>query len=633
MNNVNVTSSFLDALLTLPVVQAAKVSPDGKLVAWSWARRDRRTNVYVASTGGGDPFACARQLTDLGNDTYVVSWSKDSQSLIVECDEDGNERARLYQVFLKADEPIKLLSDANPDYFIRGGDLSCDGRFLVYGANFDFASGTQTESTLVYRHDLESGVRTLLARPHRSPEKVDGNAPSLNSLGTHVLYFRADAHAAGQQVWLVGVDGSADRELLNFGCDRKVTAVWLGCGKRIAFLAEVEDARHLGMYDVPSQTVTWLIRDAGRNLERVSVVPGSPSILVTEVVDAKERTIIVSPDTGRQTTVTTSKGTSIRPLARIRVSERSHQWIGVSYGSSYADHLVRFKFDSRRKVSQAASVKRLLCARRRTFERIRQVEGKLVKAQDFRWKSHDGTPLHGFLYRANRARGTVVFLHGGPRDRAEDRFDALVQYLVSERFNVFAPNYRGSTGYGLAFQNAIKANGWGGDEQDDICAGIDALISRRVARKGKIGISGISYGGYSAWHAITRWAPDLVAAAAPICGMTDLVVDYETTRPDLRTLSEEMLGGTPSEVPDVYRERSPINFVSNIRGKLLIIQGGKDPNVTSENVKQVRTALKRAGVAYQLLEFDNEGHGINKPENEALLLLSLSRFFASAFRS
>ena len=148
-----------------------------------------------------------------------------------------------------------------------------------------------------------------------------------------------------------------------------------------------------------------------------------------------------------------------------------------------------------------------------------------------------------------------------------------------------------------------------------------------IARTGAVGITGTSYGGYSSWYAITHSPTKLVAAAAPICGMTDLIVDYRTTRPDLRTLSEEMLGGTPEQIPEKYKERSPIHFVGNIKGKLLIVQGGQDPNVTPENVHQVRKALKRAKVLYQLLEFDNEGHGIYKPENEAVLYLALSRFF------
>jgi len=70
---------------------------------------------------------------------------------------------------------------------------------------------------------------------------------------------------------------------------------------------------------------------------------------------------------------------------------------------------------------------------------------------------------------------------------------------------------------------------------------------------------------------ITRWDRETLAAAAPICGMTDLVVDYETTRPDLRPYSEEMLGGTPDTAPDRYRERSPIHAVDRIGGALLIV--------------------------------------------------------------
>ncbi len=617
-------SSFLDALLTLPVVQAAKVSPNGKLVAWSWARKNRRTNVYVASTCGGEDFALPKQLSDLGNDTYVVSWSHDSKSLIVEADDDGNERVRLYQVFVGGHEPPKLLTDENPEYFIRGGDLSRDGGCLVYGANFDFETKKLVDSTFVYRHDLVGGERKLLAKPLRSPEKVEGNAPVLNSLNTHVLYFRADAHAAGQQAWLVRVDGSEDREILNFGGDRKVSACWLTDGTRIAFLAEFDTGRHLGVFDIVSGAIEWLSRDDVRNFERVATVPGSQSIVVTEVVRGREQAVIVNPDTGRQTVVASKDSTTVRPLARIRKGS-SVSWLGLRYGSAHADHLVRFTFDARRRTSAATNVTRLIAASART----RTLESTFVFAEDFYWKSFDGLALHGFLYRARRARATVVYIHGGPRERSEDRFDALVQYLVSERFNVLMPNYRGSTGYGLVFQNAIKAKGWGMDEQEDIRSGIEALIRRRIARKGRVGVTGISYGGYSSWHAITHWAPELVAASAPMCGMTDLVVDYETTRPDLRTLSVEMLGGTPREVPEIYRERSPINFVSNIRGRLLIIQGGKDPNVTPENVRQVRVALKRAGVAYQLLEFDNEGHGVSKPENEALLFLSLSRFFCA----
>ncbi len=194
------------------------------------------------------------------------------------------------------------------------------------------------------------------------------------------------------------------------------------------------------------------------------------------------------------------------------------------------------------------------------------------------------------------------------------------------------PNYRGSTGYGLPFQEAIKEDGWGGREQEDIRAGIEALLAEGLAAPGRVGITGTSYGGYSSWCAITRWPPELLAASAPVCGMTDLVVDYETTRPDLRPYSEEMMGGRPDQVPERYRARSPLHFVENIRGRLLIVQGLQDPNVTPENVHAVRAALDAAGVPYDLLAFEDEGHGIAKPANQRVLYPRLAEFFAAAFR-
>lgn len=232
------------------------------------------------------------------------------------------------------------------------------------------------------------------------------------------------------------------------------------------------------------------------------------------------------------------------------------------------------------------------------------------------------------MYRAyGEPRGTVICVHGGPTWHSEDRVNALIQYLARHGFHVLDPNYRGSTGFGRAFRQAIKADGWGGLEQEDIRTGIEALIAAGIARQGRVGITGTSYGGYSAWWAITHFPPELVAAAAPICGMTDLVVDYETTRPDLRPLSEEMMGGSPEQIPGRYRERSPLHFVDNIQGRLLIVQGLQDPNVSPENVRVVCDALERAGIVYELLAFEDEGHGIARPKNHGVLYPRLAEFF------
>ena len=91
-----------------------------------------------------------------------------------------------------------------------------------------------------------------------------------------------------------------------------------------------------------------------------------------------------------------------------------------------------------------------------------------------------------------------------------------------------------------------------------------------------------------------------------------------------------MLGGSPDEVPQRYRERSPIHYVDRIRGELLIVQGALDPNVTPENVAAVRERLLAHRIPHQLLVFEDEGHGIVKKENRRALYQQLATFFERA---
>jgi dipeptidyl aminopeptidase/acylaminoacyl peptidase len=95
----------------------------------------------------------------------------------------------------------------------------------------------------------------------------------------------------------------------------------------------------------------------------------------------------------------------------------------------------------------------------------------------------------------------------------------------------------------------------------------------------------------------------------------------------MRPYSEEMIGGSPVEIPEKYAERSPVHFVENIRGGLLIVQGARDPNVTPENVRVVRQRLDELHIPYELLVFEDEGHGIYKPANQAVLYARLADFF------
>jgi dipeptidyl aminopeptidase/acylaminoacyl peptidase len=603
---------YLDALLALPALFGAQVSPDGRWVAWTWANAGPTYDVYAAPSDGS---AAPIRLTQSAQDSVLVSWAPDSAAMIVGGDHDGDEHVQLFRVDLARPGAMQPLTESSPPYFLYGGDLHPNRRWLVYSMNYDVERGAPIEQNWVYRHDLHSGERVALARPARGGY----SEPNLNRQGTHILYSRKDLHPAGTQVWLVDVEGREDREILNVGAEKQVWASWLPDGERALVLAEAGAHRRVGLWESATGSCRWLLDDPKRNVEKAYVPHGSTHAVIVDVRGARSHASLLDLETGMEIPLPEAPGDLI-PLA----PTPDGRWVGRYSSSRQPTDLVLFSVDDARPEA--------FLSLSRVWERTALRPHDLVQAQDRRWRSADGLEIQGWLYLArDRARGTIVHVHGGPTHHSADRLSAEIQYYVSHGFNVLDPNYRGSTGFGLAYQEAIKDDGWGGREQEDIRAGIEALIAEDIAQAGRVGITGTSYGGYSSWCAITRLPPETLAAAAPICGMTDLVIDYQTTRPDLRPYSEEMLGGTPAQVPERYRERSPIHFVGNIRGRLLIVQGMRDPNVTPENVRAVRAALDAAGIRYGVLAFEDEGHGIGRPANQRALYGRLADFFAEAF--
>ena len=600
----------LDALLSIPALFGPRVSPDGNWVAWSWSRLGPAADVFAAPTDGSQ--APLRLTETVEGDTQVVSWTSDSAAVLVSQDNDGDERVRLFRVRLADPGVMEPLTAARPNHYLRGGQLHKDGRWLIYAANLDAETGEETETDRLYRHDLQTDERLVLARP----KKGSIPWPELNRQGTHVLYSRNDLHPAGHQVWLVDIDGLEDREILNFGPRIKVSASWFPDGRRILFVAEAESYRRMGVWSLDEESVRWILDDPARNIEYSFVPPNGGPVVVVEVEQARVKASLFDVQSGTETSLRHIRGTLV-PLARAVNDE----WICIYYDALHPVDLVRYGSEDGEPTSLTGLP-----------ESTNTGAGRLVAAEDFRWRSVDGLEVQGWLYRTPGEKlGTIVLIHGGPTSHAEDRFNAQIQYLGSRGFDVLTPNYRGSTGFGLPFQESIKQDGWGGREQEDIRSGIEALIEAGVAEPGRVGVTGTSYGGYSVWWAITHFDPGIVAAAAPICGMTDLVVDYYATRPDLRPYSEEMMGGSPEDVPDRYRERSPINFVNNIKGQLLIVQGSKDPNVTTDNVHAVTKALEEHSIPYELLTFEDEGHGISRPKNLRILYPRLADFFHSTF--
>jgi dipeptidyl aminopeptidase/acylaminoacyl peptidase len=493
----------------------------------------------------------------------------------------------------------------------------------------DVSTRQEIEPTWIYRHNLETGER----RPLAKPIKGCYTTPLLNLQGSHILYSRSDLHPAGRQVWLVDIEGQEDREILNFGADVKTFARWLPDGQRALVMVETTTHRRLGIWDLAGAEIRWLLDDPDRDIEEAFVPYGSNQVVVVQNRQGRTRCTLLDVGNGFEKPLPEIPGNLI-PLAPIPLPitpsssstrNRDLDWVGFYYSSRQPTDIVQFSLIAPRPDGFISLA--------RVWERTTLKTTDFTPAEDFRWASVDGMEIHSWLYRPKGTPyGTVAYIHGGPTWHSQDLINPQIQFLASQGLNVLDINYRGSTGYGLPFRKAILEDGWGGREQEDIRTGIEALVEAGIAQEGKVGITGTSYGGYSSWWAITHFPPEIVAASVPICGMTDLVVDYETTRPDLRPYSAEMMGGNPTQVPDRFYERSPIHFIHNIRGKLLIVQGAQDPNVTPKNVEDVVVALDAAKINYEVLTFEDEGHGISKTANKRVLFRRLAEFFKEAFR-
>ncbi len=600
--------NIIDSYIKTPRLYEASVSPDLKWVIWVWANVGPNADVYIAPL---DKTESPRKLTDFRQDTSIISWTEDSCFIVVNHDYDGDERFRLYKIDIGTGEAFPL-TEEHPSYFTRGGQITANGKYLIYGANYNYETKQEIEQTIIYRHNIETGEKIKLVQP----KKASFLWPQLNNQGSHILYQKNDRHPQGEQIWIVDIDGNADKEILNFGDKVKVSATWHPNGKDIVFISEADTYRKVGIFSISDNLIKWIIDDVARNIEEAYVPRGSEQIVINEIKNAQNDISLLDTASLKETTF--AEFQTLIPLAQIS----NEIWISRYYNSKQPGDLV------------IHSTSKIIRSVTEVFKKVEYTPSDLVRAENYTWSSVDGLKIQGWLYTPMvKPLGTIVLVHGGPTMHSEDAWDMDIQYFVSQGFNVLDPNYRGSSGFGLSFQEAIKETGWGGKEQNDIIEGIKSLIKDGIAKRGKVGITGTSYGGYSSWFGITHSPKEYITASIPICGMTDLVLDYKTTRPDLRGYSEEMMGGSPSEVPEKYHDSSPINHIKNIEGKLLIVQGAKDPNVSPQNVRAVEEVLQKEHIPYEKLLFPDEGHGICKPKNQKKLLLRSVEFFSKAFGS
>lgn len=229
-------------------------------------------------------------------------------------------------------------------------------------------------------------------------------------------------------------------------------------------------------------------------------------------------------------------------------------------------------------------------------------------AQSVHYPNDAGDDVHAYLTLppGNPPHPLVVDIHGGPHAHVADRFDPFVQAWVDHGFAVFAPNYRGSSGYGKAWQDALQGDP-GRPELLDIHAGRDHLVETGVADPDRIVLTGASWGGYLTLQGIGT-SPEAWSAAVAVVPVADYIAAYDDEAPALREFDRALFGDTPEGNPDLYRERSPITYVDRVRIPVLIITGANDTRCPQRQVDNYVAALTSHGVVHQYDVYE-AGHG------------------------
>jgi dipeptidyl aminopeptidase/acylaminoacyl peptidase len=243
------------------------------------------------------------------------------------------------------------------------------------------------------------------------------------------------------------------------------------------------------------------------------------------------------------------------------------------------------------------------------------------------FRAHDGLDLTGWLYRppeVTHPAPYVLSFHGGPEGQERPGFRSDYQALLAQGIGVFAPNVRGSSGFGKKFVNLDNAE-LRFDGIKDIESCVEYLVTNKIADPKRIGITGGSYGGYMTMAGLTEY-PELFAAGVNLFGMVNFFTFFQHTQPWMAAISTKEYGD-PLKQKDLLEKLSPLGKLNRIRAATMVQHGANDTNVPVVEAEQIVNHLKARNVPVEYILFPDEGHGWRKTPNRIKSTVEMVRFF------
>lgn len=521
--------------------------------------------------------------------------------LIYARDSGGNENAQFF--LLSADgshvKPLTAGFDAALHTF---GDWSHDGQRIVFSANrrrpglFDlYVQPLDGEARLVWQNDEPGFLFKMAFSPDAQWVAV---ARASGSFDKDI--FEIDL-ASGQARQLNPPDEAARFDEIAYAPDNG--SLWINTDFGSDFM-------HIARLDLATQQITPVITQAC-DLELMTLSPDGRYLAYTANVDGAHTLHLYDTQTGQTRTA---------PV------------VGDTPGVvAFLDFELCFSADSARLAFSLTSATRTsdVFVWDLKADRVAQVtrasHGGILPANFIaptlvHYPTFDDRSIPAWFYQPIGPRDervpVIVLVHGGPESQFQPYFHFFVQYFVHHGYAVFAPNVRGSTGYGKAYSHL-----------DDVEKRLDSVadlahaahwLKQQPALDGdRLVLYGGSYGGFMVLSALTTY-PDLWAAGVDIVGISNFVTFLENTS-EYRRATREAEYGSLARDRDFLERISPNRHLDQLRAPLLIIHGANDPRVPLSEAQQMKTALDARGIPTQLLVFDDEGHGIIKLKNKLVM--------------
>ncbi len=599
----DVAMSFRDFVPEQRFEPAVVISPDGHSVAYS-TNISGQYNLWVAALDGSGSSRQVTEFVDLA--VRTMAWSPDGAHLAFCADQGGDEQYQIYLVDAAGGDPRRLTTGDDRQHELASRPFSNDGHLLAY-------SGNDRDPTIqdVIIHDLRDGT-------DRCVESTTGfllTPIAFSPDDSHLLVIgaRSNTDSDACVVDLGAAVPTLDVVTAHDGEVKNVPAAWAADTSAFYFTSDSGgEFSTVFVFDLGDRSAEPFqpAQGSGWDLEALAVSEDSSAVVWT----LNERGISVLHRHADDDVTRCELPAGVISPFDVAVDGRSAVML-LSTAARPTEVVVA-------DLTNGTPPRYLTESRPPALKRFTPIEPQLVE-----YPTHDGRDVPGWLFRPSGDGPFPVMLsiHGGPetQERPTYAYAGLYQYLLASGIGVFAPNVRGSSGYGRSYQTLIHRD-WGGAELGDFECANGYLRSLSWVDDERIAVFGGSFGGFAALSCVSR-LPDLWAAGVSVVGPSNLHTFVRSVPPTWRALMTTWVGDPESDA-ELLTERSPLTYADDIVVPLMVIQGANDPRVAKAESDQIVDSLRSRGVEVRYDVYDDEGHGFTKRENEIAALGDIAEF-------